>query len=231
MTTVWTEHEIRDLAGQFHRAVPLKKDKHAKAKNVLNDATINTPLDGREFNVALAVLAGHPDLTEKVGAGVIAVDVRMALYGTRCFHVTRVDGTSTDFSYLKCLQPPTPRQEVQAACRNGIRADIALKKKLHLVTGGVCELTGMPIDEDNSHVHHSPPMFDVLVDGWADSEGGYDRLAGLLEHGDNTYGNDFPEEIRASWLTWHTHRARMQVVHRSANLHIEAARRAIRAAG
>lgn len=230
--TVWTEHEIRDLAAQFHAARPLKKDKTARAKEVLNNALLNTPLDGGPLNVALAVLAGHPQLSEKVGCGVTQVDVRPAMYGTRGFHITRADGSGTDFSYIKCLQPPSKRQDVHSACRNSLRADMLVIKTYRLaLPEPTCQVTGLPITAENSHVHHGPPMFDVLCDGWAGTVGGHDAIAGRLISGDNVYGNKLDEDDARSWLTYHHARATLLLVHRTANAHIEAARRAIKKAG
>lgn len=226
--TVWTEHEARDYAGHFHKAFPLKKDKQHRIKTLLNSHALNTPLEGKDLNAAIAVLAGHPDLTQKVGVGIAAVDIRPALHGTRCFHVIRADGSSTDFSYLKCLSAPTPRQEVHSACRNALKADHDLVKTYRLAASPFCELTGMPITAENSHVHHAPPMFDNIADSFAEQQGGHDVLAGRLERGDNVYGNNMNEDDRRAWLTWHGQRAVLQLVHRSANAHIEIARRNIR---
>lgn len=229
---VYTEHEARDYAGYFHDKYPLKKDKQTRAKAILNDAPLNTPLPEREFNALLALLAGHPDVSQKIGPGVVSIDVRPAAHGTRCFYLTRVDGSSTDFSYLKCLGKPTARQDCHAALRNAIKRDMAVIKTYKLALPDPrCEVTGLPIDKSNSHVHHAPPMFDVLADGWLETNGGVEAVAARLENGDNVYGNELAEDDARSWLTWHSERAVLQLVHRSANAHIEAARRAIRKAG
>lgn len=230
--TVWTEHEARDLGAVLSKWYPKKKDKQERAKAVLNDATLGDRLGERDTQFMLGLLAGHPDLTQKVGIGVVGIDVRSALHGTRCFHVLRADGSSTDFSYLKCLAAPTPTQDVRAACRNALTADMALKKAYFLaLPEPTCQLTGMPIDADNSHVHHGPPMFDVLVDGWVETVGGYDAVAGNLLNGDNVYGNELCEIDAHAWLRYHNAKAQLLLVHRSANAHIEAARRAIKKAG
>lgn len=229
---VWTEHEAREYAAHFAAKYPLKKDRQAVVKAILNAAEMNVPLEGREFNCAFATLAGHADLSEKIGVGLVAIEVRAALYGTRCFYIARLDGSGTDFSYLKCLQNPTPKADVRNAARAAVRADLNLKKvyRLALPGGAVCDVTGMPITAENSHVHHAPPMFDVLVDGWVETVGGYEAIAANLLNGDNVHGNYFCEMDAASWLTWHTHRANLLLVHRDANLLIEAARRKIKAA-
>ena len=48
----------------------------------------------------------HPEAGDKIGPGVDSFSVERApgrSFGTRCFWVTRSDGTRTEFSYLTCL--------------------------------------------------------------------------------------------------------------------------------
>jgi hypothetical protein len=63
-------------------------------------AVIPEPL--HSFLVAL--VSRHPRSAEKIGPGVKHFTVEPASYGTRCFYLTRVDGTQTDFSFLKCVR-------------------------------------------------------------------------------------------------------------------------------
>jgi len=44
----------------------------------------------------------HPEATEKIGAGIESFSIRTADYGTRCFWVNRVDGTTERFSFRAC---------------------------------------------------------------------------------------------------------------------------------
>ncbi|WP_245739652.1 DCL family protein [Thioclava dalianensis] len=44
----------------------------------------------------------HPEATEKIGPGIESFSVRTADYGTRCFWVNRVDGTTEKFSFRAC---------------------------------------------------------------------------------------------------------------------------------
>jgi len=78
-------------------------------------AILNTPqrlphrLAPTEAADLLSLLQYHPRAADKIGSGVLAFDVDMAprIPGanvpTRCFWVVRVDGSRTDFSYIKCL--------------------------------------------------------------------------------------------------------------------------------
>lgn len=44
----------------------------------------------------------HPEATDKIGAGIDSFSVRSADYGTRCFWINRVDGTTEKFSFRAC---------------------------------------------------------------------------------------------------------------------------------
>ncbi|WP_091858440.1 DCL family protein [Methylobacterium brachiatum] len=48
-----------------------------------------------------AALARHPEAKERIGAGIKNFSVRSAEYGTKCFWVNRLDGTTGKFSHKK----------------------------------------------------------------------------------------------------------------------------------
>lgn len=48
--------------------------------------------------ILMAALEHHPGASEKIGSGVSHFSVRSADFGTRCFWVNRLDGTSEKFS-------------------------------------------------------------------------------------------------------------------------------------
>lgn len=44
----------------------------------------------------------HPEAINKIGMGIESFSVRTADYGTRCFWVNRIDGTTEKFSFRAC---------------------------------------------------------------------------------------------------------------------------------
>jgi hypothetical protein len=48
------------------------------------------------------LLLGHPEADEKIGVGIKSFSVRSADFGTRCFWVNRLDGTTEKFSFRAC---------------------------------------------------------------------------------------------------------------------------------
>jgi hypothetical protein len=53
-----------------------------------------------------ALLDFHPNPASKIGPGISHFAVSMSMHGTRCFHVHRVDGTSTDFRSVAARRCP-----------------------------------------------------------------------------------------------------------------------------
>jgi hypothetical protein len=46
----------------------------------------------------------HPRAKEKIGKGIDHFTVEYSVRGRRCFCLTRIDGTKTDFSFFACVQ-------------------------------------------------------------------------------------------------------------------------------
>jgi hypothetical protein len=52
-----------------------------------------------------SLLKLHTDAERKFGAGIDHFEVMDGGFGTQCFKVLRVDGSSDDFSYVHCITP------------------------------------------------------------------------------------------------------------------------------
>ena len=62
-----------------------------------------TKISVEDAEVLLAILQLHPDAKEKIGVGVTHFSVRSADFGSQCFWVNRIDGTTEKFSYRACF--------------------------------------------------------------------------------------------------------------------------------
>jgi hypothetical protein len=62
------------------------------------------PITGDDHAFVLDLLKKHKRAAEKIGAGVKHFTVENAKGGTRCFYITRVDGSRDDFSIGNCLK-------------------------------------------------------------------------------------------------------------------------------
>ncbi len=68
---------------------------------------------GQPLNVAIqephhsflrALIYRHPRAAEKIGKGIDHFTVVNSVRGRRCFCLTRIDGTKTDFTFYECAQ-------------------------------------------------------------------------------------------------------------------------------
>lgn len=73
-------------------------------QDVLYRHPLLEPIRGDDHEFLLELLKKHPSTVEKVGVGVKQFTVENAKGGTRCFYVTRVDNSRSDFSFMKCLR-------------------------------------------------------------------------------------------------------------------------------
>lgn len=108
----------------------------------------------------LKVLKMHPHAVFKIKDGIQGFTVGYAQYGTKCFKLMRPDGSTTDFSYIKCIAGTkfNKKADFNAACRQAIKDIIYDFKKRELAGGGaVCPYHGTELTWKNSHVDHAPP--------------------------------------------------------------------------
>ena len=199
---------------------PTRKAAEEAIRSVLHHAPLRVPLTGDEFALISALVSCHPDAEARIGAGIASIDVRIIDYGQRGFWITRVDGTMTDFSYRKALDgAPNQRTLVLSALRREVREDIdAFRREVFaLDPHPVCPLTGQPLAfGPDAHVDHSDPTFVELAEGWVLTQGGWDAVNVCPDDGPGQRLVDHAQH--ADWIAWHRQRARLRVVHRSANL-------------
>jgi hypothetical protein len=146
-----------------------KKDAIEKVRAIKDKYSPGQTLSAEDFEFVLCVLHLHPEAEEKVGCGVVSIQVESNGSSDRTgygFWVTRQDGTRQDFSYRKCLTPATDRAKVLQALRTEIVA-----QKLALVQQAfqgsfvcVCPVTGKKFTVDNAEVDHEDPQFKTLVE-------------------------------------------------------------------
>ena len=66
-------------------------------QDVLYQHPLLEPITGDDHAFLLELLKEHPRAVEKVGVGVKHFTVENAKGGTRCFYVSRADGSRSDF--------------------------------------------------------------------------------------------------------------------------------------
>jgi hypothetical protein len=71
---------------------------------MLNRYDVGDKVSPADAELLRAALALHPKAKEKVGCGVTYFSVRSADFGSKCFWVNRIDGTTAKFSYITCIR-------------------------------------------------------------------------------------------------------------------------------
>ena len=80
-----------------------KGDAEDFLKTMLHKYDVGDKVSAADAEVLHAALSLHPNGAAKVGAGITHFSVRSADFGTKCFWVNRVDGSSEKFSYRACI--------------------------------------------------------------------------------------------------------------------------------
>lgn len=176
--------------------------------------------EGQKF--LLDLLQRHPEAEEKIGVGVSEFYVDGNEWGNRCFHVKRIDGSRSDFSFESCIKPPTPAQDAVKGFREAVKDQIfAFKDRSFAATAMVpCAITGSPVHEANAHVDHRPPeTFLALVNRFVTQEGialADVRVNDTVDLSTVTQLAD--AALAARWQAFHAANAVLQITSARANL-------------
>ena len=73
-------------------------------KELLNSQPLKQPIPDPHHSFLCALVALHPRASEKIGVGIKHFTVEPAAHGTRCFYITRIDGSRDDFATGKCVR-------------------------------------------------------------------------------------------------------------------------------
>lgn len=87
--------------GSLHFASKGDAEKHLMA--MLHRYDVGDKVNANDAIVLKAALELHPDAKAKIGNGVSHFSVRTADFGTKCFWVNRIDGTTEKFSFRSCI--------------------------------------------------------------------------------------------------------------------------------
>jgi len=179
----------------------------------------------------LDLLRSHPSAESKIGTGVEAFEIRQnpRFTKSRCFYLIRIDASEEDFSYTKCLYPPTSLAVFKSICRKlvGIRLfwlKSAYFRKNASEDGRIqCPITGEWVTEDQAHVDHIPPdTFEKLVTDFITQNNINVEEVEIREaEGETEVGKTFASTSLADeWVKYHNENAKLRVVSAYANLSI-----------
>ncbi len=134
-----------------------------------------------------------------MGPGIENIFIGHNVSGIKAFYIRRIDGSETDFSYIKCFtKKPSYFSDFAQACRNAIKEDKALLKA--------------GLGYARYDVHHNDTDFKTLVQNFIDSNN-IDIQAITYHLGDNVEGRYFKDEsLGAAFRDYHSRFASMQVL-------------------
>lgn len=87
--------------GSYHFSK--KGDAATFLQAILHKYDVGDKVSLPDAEVLHAALALHPEAVAKVGVGITHFSVRSADFGSKCFWVNRIDGSSEKFSYKACI--------------------------------------------------------------------------------------------------------------------------------
>ena len=78
-------------------------DAKAYLKQMLNKYDVGDRVNSEDEAILRDALAHHVEAITKIGSGISNFSVRSADFGSRCFWVNRMDGTTEKFSISGCI--------------------------------------------------------------------------------------------------------------------------------
>lgn len=78
-------------------------DAKAHLRQMLNKYEVGDRVSADDEIILRAALEHHRDVVNKIGCGISSFSVRSADFGSRCFWVNRIDGTTEKFSISACI--------------------------------------------------------------------------------------------------------------------------------
>jgi hypothetical protein len=82
---------------------PRKMDAQLHLKTMLQRYDPGDRVTDADAIILEAALRRHPESAEKIGCGIKGFSVRSADFGSKCFWVNRLDGSTDKFSYRACI--------------------------------------------------------------------------------------------------------------------------------
>lgn len=206
-----------------------KKEAEIFIQNILYRYEIDTPLSDKDRDFLLSLLESHPDKESKKGIGVHSVIIEKdSLFNkTRHFTLIRNDNSKVDFSYKKCLTANLndPSKLFRAAARRVVSQQIIDFRDLYFQTNQniemkvVCQLTGILISKNDSHVDHIPPnTFDKIVTDFINQYQINIRQVTFSESPEGIGTVFVDETLKENFYNYHKLMSQLRVVSQSVNL-------------
>lgn len=192
-----------------------KGDAAKEISKIIHEAVTGVPLD-EHFALLMDLLRGHPNAEKKIGVGIVSFRVAVNKYKSRSLEAVRTDGTTTDFSYRKCLREPTKWEEFVAALRHAVEFDVISARDRAFAGAETidCPITGKPVTKAEVEVDHvAPDTFEALAEEFATKETIDRKNPPITESEDGDIGRFVSDlELCERWKKFHKERAKLRVI-------------------
>ncbi len=213
---------IRLQIGQ--RVFPNKKETIKYIQGIQTKYKNGERIDSSDEPFLRDLLNLHPRALEKIGEGIshFSIDPNDFWKGkTRHFKVHRVDGTATDFSFLKCVNGINSDGEALHAMRTAVVDQILEFRDKQFQAGTVkCPFTREVLAPNTAHVDHvAPDTFEALVFRWLSQEGLAISTISITPSQDNQVAREMIDHRqRSSWQHFHDMNAHLRLTSKLGNL-------------
>jgi len=201
-----------------------KKDALNYYKAILNSYEPPYTVNEKDFRDLVGLIEFRPDKEKKIGCGIESIQVIEVRYKTKCFELTRKDGSREIFSYLSCINGKSqPLSKFNNTCRETIGEDLRNVKltffKKYSSKGEVkCQETGELCKWEELNVdHRQPNTFSVIVDRFIEVYKIDINNVQYKEIMDGVY-HFLDIELAENFKKYHREKANLRLVKKSKNL-------------
>ena len=194
----------------------------AHVSEMLRTLPQRVPLGDPHDSFLRDLLLRHPRATEKIKSGIKHFTIDDDHSGYVCFHLHRLDGSRSDFSFHKCLKGERQASLALGALRNAV-ADQVERFRDQAYQGMreiPCSITGVLVAMQDCHVDHAPPnTFNTLVYAWlAREQLRIDDIQVSLGADNQVLRRLLDASQSDSWRSFHESNARLRVTTAPGNL-------------
>jgi len=205
-----------------NKKFPSKKAAKDDVRNIIDRYDPDSDLLGNDLSFINDLLTNHPESEQKIGCGISRIYVRISPQNkkNKAFFLERNDGTSTDFSWIACIDGDNQRKEVFDAFRNAVACQIKNFKLHKLQTDQICPYTDEKLHKDNTHVDHQAPFtFKVLVENFLNNECMKFLDVAITEPEDNQFTTYLTNKnFSRRWEQFHKKNAKLRLISKKGNL-------------
>jgi Protein of unknown function (DUF3223) len=165
------------------------------------------------------LIALHRD-ADKIGVGIAYFTVRRNKFNNG-FWLHRLNGHSSDWSYLKCISPSGPEQLALAGFRNAVGDTVVafLDAHGHAKIGSACPLSGIVITAQNMQSAHVRPFGDIVREFLAGEGIELSQITVMPSRDRQTMVQLADAALRERWHEYHQSSAALMVATDIGNRH------------